>query len=133
MVEHSAHERRTCPRFPLDVPSVAFCTLRYEEHFSLITRLLNVSQGGIGVMVPLAYERLWPGLTQEVRDFHINFDGHSILSCRAQIAWVGGQVLHGQGMVFHSGIKYIDLTEGDRQWLRRYVQTMSQSTGRDAP
>ena len=120
-------DRRRSPRFRLELPQVAFCTLPGEGCRPLITRVTNLSRGGIGVVVPEIYEADWPALLKVITNLQINFDGNFVVECDAQIAWLGGIVRKGR-TVFHSGLRFEDFDQSNEAWLLEYLEQVAEGT-----
>jgi len=122
----SGAERRATTRFDLAIPEVAFCALIRDEGDPLIARVIDVSSGGIRVVVPQRYEARWPSLKDGLFSLHINFGGHRVITAQVQVAWFGGVTKVGTTNLY-SGLRFAEMQPADREWLEKFLQRLASS------
>jgi c-di-GMP-binding flagellar brake protein YcgR len=111
-------ERRKFPRLNVDLP----VEYSREESFSLGSRAVNVSEGGLLICFP---ERMEIGQRLNVKISFISGQALSTIETVVDVVWVevGYDV---EWSDYRTGVKFIDISSDDLAKLKQFLTVLSQ-------
>ena len=116
-------ERRRHRRYrPLPHQQVS-CTVPLSDGGQTEVKVVDLSDGGLRVLVPVEHEATWPAMGASIHDITLIIDNSTTVEATAQMVWFGGTVVHGSKFL-HAGLAFVSMSDATAARLHNALKRM---------